>query len=118
MKHLQKAPRKPLFDEKQGEIFILHLDEISEKKIAQLIFVEGATNEEVAEEIGYSKRQIERIRISLMKTVLKRLVEKQIPKKPINREGTTYFYCPVCEGNRLNNYCADCGQALDWKDTE
>ncbi len=45
-------------------------------------------------------------------------LEKQIPKKPINREGTTYFYCPVCEGNRLNDYCADCGQALDWGDSE
>ncbi len=45
-------------------------------------------------------------------------LEKQIPKKPINRKGTTYFYCPVCEGNMLNNYCADCGQALDWSDTE
>lgn len=45
-------------------------------------------------------------------------LEKQIPKKPINRKGTTYFHCPVCEGNRLNNYCADCGQALDWSDTE
>ena len=43
-------------------------------------------------------------------------LEKQIPKKPINREGTTYFYCPVCEGNRLNHYCADCGQALDWSE--
>jgi len=49
---------------------------------------------------------------------LKETVEKQIPKKPINREGTTYFYCPVCDGNRLNNYCADCGQAIDWSDTE
>jgi hypothetical protein len=45
-------------------------------------------------------------------------IEKQIPKKPINRKGTTYFYCPVCDGNMLNNYCADCGQALDWSDTE
>ena len=45
-------------------------------------------------------------------------LEKQIPKKPINRKGTTYFHCPVCGGNMLNDYCADCGQALDWSDTE
>ena len=45
-------------------------------------------------------------------------LEKQIPKKPKEREGTTYFCCPVCEGSRLNNYCADCGQALDWGDGE
>ena len=45
-------------------------------------------------------------------------LKKQIPKKPINRKGTTYFHCPVCESNMLNDYCADCGQKLDWSDTE
>lgn len=118
MTHLQKTPRKPLFDEKQGEIFILHLDEILEKKIAQLIFVEGATNEEVAEEIGYSKRQIERIRISLMKTVLKRLVEKQIPKKVIVKKydiGGNDYFCPCGNQIKSGQYCPDCGQALLWE---
>lgn len=42
-------------------------------------------------------------------------LEKQIPRKPINRKGTTYFHCPVCEGNMLNDYCADCGQAILWE---
>jgi hypothetical protein len=45
-------------------------------------------------------------------------LEKQIPKKPKNREGTTYFYCPHCDSNNINEYCGDCGQALDWSDTE
>ena len=45
-------------------------------------------------------------------------LEKQIPKKPENREGTTYFYCPCCDSNNAYEYCGDCGQALDWSDTE
>lgn len=48
----------------------------------------------------------------------KSALEKQIPKKPKNREGTTYFYCPCCDSNNINEYCGDCGQALDWSDTE
>ena len=126
MKHLQKSPRKPLLNKEQGEIFILYLDNELDKKIAQYIFVDGMTNEEVAEEIKYSKRQIERIRISLMKTVLKSLIEKQIPKKPIilgYREGreinTISYTCPMCHKHTSKeNYCRDCGQALDWSDTE
>ena len=45
-------------------------------------------------------------------------LEKQVPMKPINREGTTYFCCPVCGGNHTYQYCGDCGQALDWSDNE
>ena len=46
----------------------------------------------------------------------KEALEKQIPKKPKNREGTTYFYCPCCDSNNINEYCGECGQALDWSD--
>ena len=42
--------------------------------------------------------------------------EKQIPKKPKDREGTTYSYCPCCGSNNIYKYCGDCGQALDWSD--
>ena len=45
-------------------------------------------------------------------------LEKQIPKKPKNREGTTYFYCPCCDSNNIYEYCGECGQALDWSDTK
>ena len=45
-------------------------------------------------------------------------LKKQIPKKPKNREGTTYFYCPCCDSNNIYEYCGDCGQALDWSDTK
>ena len=127
MKHLQKAPRKPLFNKEQGEVFISMLDDDLHKEIANKIFVDGMTNEEVAEEVGYSKRQMERIRISLMKTVLKILVEKHIPKKPKiynNIYPKDLYECPLCEcGLRANarwkdTYCPNCGVKIDWGDTK
>jgi hypothetical protein len=78
MLHLQKAPRKPLLDAEQGDVFCSLLDDEQHKKIAKRIFVDGATNEEVAEEFFYCKKQIERIRIGLLKAVLKKLIEKQL----------------------------------------
>ena len=53
------------------------------------------------------------------------VVEKQIPKKTTEREyvpnGTlVYGCCPNCSYFTKNHfkYCAKCGQALDWSDTE
>lgn len=59
-------------------------------------------------------------------------LEKQIPKKPLDicTPVVTWGICPFCRGelnkigkqtNRVfktNAYCMDCGQALDWSDTE
>ena len=53
----------------------------------------------------------------------KKALEKQIPKKPkeiivIDRKS---FACPRCNEilhSYLQSYCADCGQALKWSDTE
>lgn len=55
-------------------------------------------------------------------------LEKQIPEKPKNnpfKEGilTTNYECPDCGCRRLGHtntiaFCPDCGQALDWSDTE
>lgn len=59
-------------------------------------------------------------------------LEKQIPKKPIT-DSTHYagfeeFLCPSCKkriisrldgdwlAGRLQKYCDECGQALDWSD--
>lgn len=113
MTHLSKAPRKPLFNKKQGEVFNLYLDDTTSKKIAQYIFVDGLTNEEVAQITGYCTRQIERIRIMLMKNVLKCLIEKQIPRKPLD------YNCPNCQSLLYIDdakHCENCGQALDWSD--
>ena len=52
-------------------------------------------------------------------------IEKQISKKTTKREyvpnGTlVYGYCPECDSFTKNffRYCRNCGQALDWSDTE
>lgn len=53
-------------------------------------------------------------------------LEKQIPKKPFKEvivKKNTRMVCPVCFVNlhylvEQQNYCPDCGQALDWSDTE
>lgn len=45
-------------------------------------------------------------------------LEKQIPKKPKHREGTTYTFCPCCDSNNIHEYCGDCGQKIDWSDTD
>lgn len=56
-------------------------------------------------------------------------LEKQIPKKPLPirdvRSGRIVsFTCPNCNHTDLGNNeyrfncCEDCGQALDWSDTE
>ena len=46
-------------------------------------------------------------------------IEKQIPKKPKRRKDTTYVFCPCCDSSNLqNDYCTDCGQKIDWGDTE
>ena len=52
-------------------------------------------------------------------------LEKQIPKEPLNREDKSeisYGYCPCCN-NIIDNwndirYCGECGQAINWEETE
>lgn len=56
----------------------------------------------------------------------KSALEKQIPKKPNihgYREGreinTISYTCPVCNKHiSRDNYCKNCGNAIDWSDTE
>lgn len=133
MKQLQKSPRKPLFrNDTDANTFVnlfngFDVDE-NYKIIAKLIFVDGLTNEEVAREVCYSKRQIERIRVKLMKIALKKLIDKQTPKKGAIKYLSSYtddppvLLCPNCqehiptEGCNLYKYCYTCGQKLDWGD--
>lgn len=49
------------------------------------------------------------------------VLNKQIPKKPIKKNGYSVYTCPTCEelySRRVvmswEKYCPDCGQALDW----
>lgn len=55
-----------------------------------------------------------------LKIVLSNALEKQIPKKPDLDGGV---YCPCClhefkENYDTTSYCPNCGQAIDWSDTE
>lgn len=56
-------------------------------------------------------------------------LKKQIPENPISEE--RYYICPCCRGDLgvsdddifvyelpTPKYCGDCGQALDWSDTD
>ena len=52
-------------------------------------------------------------------------LEKQIPKKPTLDtafpSGTLWWICPACNQDDIetnDRYCHECGQALDWSDTE
>lgn len=59
-----------------------------------------------------------------IKTAISAL-EKQIPKKPLDIEGdytALYGGCPNCKNIVCDNedyrFCNECGQALDWGDSE
>lgn len=63
-----------------------------------------------------------------MLLMCKSALEKQIPKKP-EQDIYGYYQCPFCmaddyalmhDSNIADryNYCHNCGQALDWSDTE
>lgn len=49
-------------------------------------------------------------------------IEKQVARKPLDIPLEAWPHCPSCGGkldDRENkNYCADCGQKLDWSDDE
>lgn len=83
MKHLEKSPRKPLFNSEQGKIFLSLFDDALEKKVAKYIFVDGMTLDETADAVGYCTRQISRIHQRVIKKALVRLVNKQIQEKTV-----------------------------------
>lgn len=55
---------------------------------------------------------------------LQELVDRATPKKPVNWKaerrpnGRVEFNCPVCNRlyNERVNFCASCGQAIDWSE--
>ena len=61
--------------------------------------------------------------IEALKTAISAL-NKQIPKKLIEKSPWVY-HCPNCDSQKVEDafierfrYCCDCGQALDWSDTD
>lgn len=60
------------------------------------------------------------VNIKSLKIAVKAL-EKQIPKKPIEKPTRSLFAdirCPDCKTliGRHQKFCKECGQALDWSD--
>lgn len=47
----------------------------------------------------------------------KKALEKQIPKKPSETDKARCIHCG-CVVKRDERFCKNCGQALDWSDTE
>ena len=41
-------------------------------------------------------------------------IEKRIPQKPFEPEENS-FNCPICWSTQIDNFCARCGQAIDWE---
>lgn len=73
----------------------------------------------------YKGKSIPKEALIECREVIHKALEKQIPKKPIEKEviGVSmagYRYkgrCPECSSKvlqSLGNYCSKCGQALDW----
>ena len=47
--------------------------------------------------------------------------EKQIQKKPIFTDDKQFALCPCCDMKGLTDkqkYCDNCGQSIDWSDTD
>ena len=78
----KKHCRKPLFTDQSEAITFLNLftdfDEEIHIKVAKLIFIDGLTNEEVADIVGYSQRHIERLRSQMVRVALKRAVKRLV----------------------------------------
>ncbi len=77
------------------------------------------------EVIGFCEKFIFDDRLSNKEILfIKTALEKQIPKKPVVDEYTGIYFCPCCncgtediEGNNWDDdYCRNCGQAIDWSD--
>ena len=71
--------------------------------------------------VGDNDEEIYRNDIEALKKALE-LFEKQIPKKP-NRGvcpscGSRHIYAATLMKAECFKYCGDCGQALDWSDSD
>ena len=66
------------------------------------------------------ERRIATIYIRIKSLAISAL-EKQMPKKVVKHNGSELYHCPNCDTYFLGEgfkHCTDCGQALDWSDTE
>lgn len=84
------------------------------------------TPQEAIELVEQCGLNIEGIKHIECESLIVSALEKQIPKKPNihgYREGreinTISYTCPICNKHiSRDNYCKNCGNAIDWGDTE
>lgn len=64
------------------------------------------------------KKDIEALKMAIS------AIDRQIPKKPIEKSPWVY-HCPNCDSQNIEEvfierfkFCRDCGQALDWSETD
>jgi hypothetical protein len=92
------------------------IDELKEK---------GYTDDDVILDCEGNEITQNEIVCSLLAEQVVEALEKQIAKKPILDtifpSGVEWYRCPKCKHNgveKVGCYCHNCGQALDWSDTE
>lgn len=94
----------------------------------------GMTLKQLAEKSGYTYQHLHHLEVcnhtpkvstaidiaDVLEVSLDELVGREFKdyKKPV--EKFPFDCCPKCDSvvNQLNKYCSQCGQALDWSDTE
>ena len=70
-----------VFKGEQANFFIsLFDDDKTVQKVARCLFVDGLTNKQTAEKVGYSLRQIERLRLRIIKVALRKLMDSYADK--------------------------------------
>lgn len=70
-----------VFKGEQATAFIsLFDDDKTVQKVAKCIFADGLTNKQTAEKVGYSVRQIERLRLRITRVALRKLMDSYADK--------------------------------------
>lgn len=84
---------------------------------------------ERCEAFGFDCGDCDKCEVTIAYDMAIKALKKQIPEKPISEE--RYYICPCCRGDLgvsdddifvyelpMPKYCDNCGQALDWSDTD
>lgn len=86
---------------------------------------------------GVEFKELHTEETNILADKLNNAIKRQMPKKPTSHivkpieapikignglweKGTTIYKCPNCSEyiSKINKYCSECGQALNWRDEE
>ena len=138
--YVKEKKRFPIFEEGsvQANAFLALFENPFERKIMECLYIHGYNTAETGEAVGYSERQVYRIKKQLIEsTVIKLWIEKNTPKAPViekqrhgdKNKGYTakvLYLCPNCRKElgchpiEIRPFCSECGQAviIDEEDEE